>query len=151
MKHKNRKLQIKRMLREKRNRTKEVDHFSRQSSQELFFEQYKMYTNEILETFSMATESQYEKLANELEAMLRNGKELSQLRKYVSTGHIDHFLEVLLDKKMDFDVELFYPEGVPQVNGPLSEVLFKNLEIIVDGYRLESLIIKNLSYNLEGK
>ena len=59
------------------------------------------------------------------------------------------FLDLLLDNSLNFNVELFYPEGRIEKNGPLSKVLFKNYQVIIDGYRLQTLTIKKLKDKLK--
>ena len=80
---------------------------------------------------------------------LQEKRNLLQLKMIISTKKIDCFLDLLLDNSLNFNVELFYPEGRIEKNGPLSKVLFKNYQVIIDGYRLQTLTIKKLKDKLK--
>ena len=149
MKSRRRKLQIKRLLRERKMSDKKNDGYSCQFSEDVFFEQYKIYVEEIIEKYLPADECQYEEFADMIADSVQKKRNLLQLKMIISTKKIDCFLDLLLDNSLNFNVELFYPEGRIEKNGPLSKVLFKNYQVIIDGYRLQTLTIKKLKDKLK--
>lgn len=91
MKSRRRKLQIKRLLRERKMSDKKNDGYSCQFSEDVFFEQYKIYVKEIIEKYLPANECQYEEFADMIADSLQKKRNLLQLKMIISTKKIDCF------------------------------------------------------------
>lgn len=85
MKSRRRKLQIKRLLRERKMSDKKNDGYSCQFSEDVFFEQYKIYVEEIIEKYLPADECQYEEFADMIADSLQKKRNLLQLKMIIST------------------------------------------------------------------
>lgn len=64
---------------------KKNDGYSCQFSEDVFFEQYKIYVEEIIEKYLPADECQYEEFADMIADSLQKKRNLLQLKMIIST------------------------------------------------------------------